>query len=55
MLTVTFTLGNGPDTNGNKKFLAARLLREIADAVENGETHDAVRDGERVLGSWSIT
>lgn len=56
MFTLTFTAGDPNTDNGNKNFHAARVLREVADDVENGGSNGLVRDVEgKVVGNWTLT
>lgn len=53
MFTLTFSTNY---ENGNKGFQAARILREIAEDVENGSTSGSVKDASgKHIGNWSLS
>ena len=55
MFQLTFTTHSKAFSDGNKGFQAARLLREVADDVENGREAGIIRDTRgSIVGDWHL-
>ena len=55
MFKLKFRMGNSAFDDGNKEYEVARILKEIAEKVENGRTEGSIMDyNGNNIGEWII-